>query len=380
MYNSGLKNIQMVDLRKQYDHIKSSVDAAIQDCIDSTNFIKGPQVDMFERAFETYLNVNHVISCGNGTDALQISIMSLGLKPGDEVIIPAFTYVATAEVIGLLGLTPVLVDVNPKTFNINCELVAQAITPKTRLIIPVHLFGQCAEMEGIVNLCKANKIAIIEDNAQAIGAVYKFQNGQKFSAGAIGDIGTTSFFPSKNLGCYGDGGAIYTNNGELARRVKMIANHGQVRKYVHEVIGVNSRLDTIQAAILNEKLKYLDYYISQRQKSASYYDKVLSEIADIEIPYRDKNSTHVFHQYTIKVLNGQRDDLKLFLENKNIQSMIYYPIPLDKQGAFRDIVRVEGKLSVTEELCNTVLSIPIHTEQTELELEYISHTIKSFFN
>lgn len=374
------EKIQMVDLKKQYFKIKPAIDSAIQNCIDNTNFIKGPQVGHFESSLAKYLDVKHVVSCGNGTDALQISIMALGLKPGDEVIIPAFTYVATAEVIGLLGLTPVMIDVDPFTFNINSELVLEAITEKTKLVVPVHLFGQCAEMEGIVSHCYANEIAIVEDTAQAIGAKYIFDNGKVVSAGAMGDFGTTSFFPSKNLGCYGDGGAIYTNNSDLARKARMIANHGQEKKYIHDVIGINSRLDTIQATILNEKLSHLNTYIYNRQEAANYYDRELKGIDAIEIPFRTKKSTHAFHQYTLKVPAKSRDDFKEYLSRKGIPSMVYYPIPLNRQKAFYDIGRTVGDLSVTEDLCQRVISLPMHTELTEAELQYITKTIRAYFN
>lgn len=323
--------------------------------------------------------MKHVISCGNGTDALQISIMALGLKPGDEVIIPAFTYVATAEVIGLLGLIPIMIDVDPFTFNINQELVAEAITDKTKLVVPVHLFGQSAEMEGILSLCHAKGIAVVEDTAQAIGAKYIFADGKKVSAGAMEDFGTTSFFPSKNLGCYGDGGAVYTNNSDLARKARMVANHGQDKKYIYDVIGINSRLDTIQAAILGEKLKYLDTYIGNRQKVASFYDRELGGIDAIEIPFRTNNSTHVFHQYTLKVPAHLRDDFKEYLSKKEIPSMVYYPIPLNRQKAFQNLGRTIGDLTVTEDLCRQVISLPMHTELTDTELQYITKTIKTYF-
>lgn len=379
MQNEFSEKIQMVDLKKQYFNIKSAIDLAIHRCLDSANFIKGPQVANFENHLAEYLDVKYVISCGNGTDALQISIMALGLQPGDEVIIPAFTYVATAEVIGLLGLIPVMIDVDPYTFNINQELVAEAITDKTKLVVPVHLFGQCAEMEGILSLCNAKGIAVVEDTAQAIGAKYTFDNGKIVSAGAMGDFGTTSFFPSKNLGCYGDGGAIYTNNSDLARKARMVANHGQEKKYIHEVIGINSRLDTIQAAILNEKLVHLDTYIDNRQKVADYYDRELIGIDAIEIPHRTKESTHVFHQYTLKVSAKLRDDFKEYLNQKGIPSMVYYPIPLNHQKAFQNLGRIVGDLLVTENLCQQVISLPMHTELTEAELQYITDAIKIYF-
>lgn len=375
----GIDKIQMVDLKGQYARIKPAIDAAIQECIDTTAFIKGPQVARFENALAEYLNVAHVVSCANGTDALQIALMALNLRPGDEVIVPAFTYVATAEVIGLLGLTPVMIDVDPQTYNINRHLVEAAITDKTKLVVPVHLFGQCADMEGILDVCAPLGIAVVEDAAQAIGAKYLFRNGKTRSAGAIGAIGTTSFFPSKNLGCFGDGGAVYTNDAALARQTKMIANHGQDRKYIHDAIGINSRLDTLQAAVLLEKLPQLDTYIAARQSAAEYYDAALSEVDDIEIPYRAPYSTHVYHQYTLKVPVGVRDDVKAYLQSQGIPSMVYYPLPLNHQKAYANLGRVDGELKVTRDLCQRVLSLPMHTELTEEQLAYITDTIKAYF-
>ncbi|GAB3993151.1 DegT/DnrJ/EryC1/StrS family aminotransferase [Spirosoma daeguense] len=370
----------MVDLKNQYLTIKSTIDAAIQECIDTTAFIKGPQVGQFEQQLGQYLNVKHVISCGNGTDALQLAMMALSLQPGDEVIVPAFTYVATAEVIALLGLKPIIIDVDPRTFTINQDLVEAALTYKTKLVVPVHLFGQCADMEGIRQVCAKNNIAIIEDNAQAIGATYRFSNGTSAAAGAIGDLGTTSFFPSKNLGCFGDGGAVYTNNDELAHRVQMIGNHGQVRKYQHELIGINSRLDTIQAAVLIEKLKYLDRYTQSRRQVADHYDEAFRHIPAIEIPHRRQSSTHVFHQYTLKVPATARDGLKNYLAQKGIPSMVYYPIPLNHQKAYQHLGRVVGDLAITQDLCKRVLSLPMHTELSISEIDYISDTVIDYFS
>ncbi|TAG24536.1 MAG: DegT/DnrJ/EryC1/StrS family aminotransferase [Cytophagia bacterium] len=370
----------MVDLKNQYVKIKPAIDTAIQECIDSTAFIKGPQVGAFEKALATYLDVQSVISCANGTDALQIAMMALDLKPGDEVIVPAFTYVATAEVIGLLGLTPVMIDVDPQTCNINRALVEEAITSKTKLVVPVHLFGQCADMEGILALTNAHNIAVIEDTAQAIGASYTFTDGTSCKAGTQSHFGTTSFFPSKNLGCFGDGGAIYTNDPVLAQKARMIANHGQPKKYVHEVIGINSRLDTLQAAILLEKLKHLDVYSMARQKAADFYDAAFKPIEAIEIPYRAANSTHVFHQYTIKIPAQSRDDFKNYLSQKGIPSMIYYPIPLNEQKAYQGLGRTVGNLSHTKALCQSVLSLPMHTELSVPQLEYITSTVQSYFS
>ncbi|NBB22932.1 aminotransferase class I/II-fold pyridoxal phosphate-dependent enzyme [Runella sp. CRIBMP] len=370
----------MVDLKGQYAKIKPSIDAAIQNCLDNATFIKGPQVAQFEAQLADYLGANHVVSCGNGTDALQIAMMAFGLKPGDEVIVPAFTYVATAEAIGLLGLTPVMVDVDPLTFNLNRELVEAAITPKTKLVVPVHLFGQCADMEGILDVCAAHQIAVIEDAAQAIGATYRFVDGTTKKAGTLGDIGTTSFFPSKNLGCYGDGGAVYTQSPELARKARMIANHGQEKKYIHEMIGINSRLDSLQAAILTEKLRYLDEYTHARQKAASMYDAALAEVAAVEIPFRADFSTHVFHQYTLKVPAQDREGLQEYLRQRKIPSMIYYPVPLNQQKAYQHLGRVMGNLAVTQELCKQVISLPMHTEMTEAHIAYISEAIATYFS
>lgn len=372
--------IQMVNLLDQYYKIKSEIDRAIQDVINSTQFIKGKKVTEFQVGLENYLNINKVIACANGTDALQISLMALNLKPGDEVIVPAFTYVATAEVIGLLGLTPVIVDVDEKTFNLTGEIVEKAITEKTRLIVPVHLFGQCADMESIMDVANKHQLKVVEDTAQAIGADYTFSNGKRVKAGCMGDIGTTSFFPSKNLGCFGDGGALFTNDLELAEKIRIISNHGQSVQYIHEQIGVNSRLDTIQAAVLLEKLVHLDDYNLNRRKVADAYDLAFIDIAELEIPFRNPSSTHVFHQYTIKVKNGKRDSLKNYLKEKDIPSMIYYPMPLHFQKAFQSISKLSGKLEVSESLCSEVLSLPIHTEMRKEELNYIIENITRFFN
>lgn len=370
----------MVDLKRQYEKIKDGIDQAILNVIESSTFIQGPEVKNFEKDLQEYLDVKRVISCGNGTDALQIALMALKLERGDEIIVPSFTYVATAEVIGLLGLTPVMIDVDPDTFNITADLVRPAISKKTKAIIPVHLFGQCTDMEAIVVLANAHGIKIIEDTAQALGAVYTFSDGKKKSAGTIGDIGSTSFFPSKNLGCYGDGGALYTNDEDLADTLKMVANHGQRKKYHHEVVGVNSRLDTIQAAILRVKLKQLDKYCEDRNKVASFYDEYLNNIAGLRIPVRSSNSTHVFHQYTLKIENGKRNELQEHLKKNGIPSMIYYPVPLFEQQAFKNIGRCVGEMSTTKTLCEQVLSLPIHTEMDEETMTYITDTVKSYFN
>jgi dTDP-4-amino-4,6-dideoxygalactose transaminase len=366
----------MVDLKGQYLKIKEEVDKGIAEVIESTAFINGPAVKEFQADFEKYLDVKHVIPCANGTDALQIAMMALGLKPGDEVITADFTYVATAEVIGLLGLTPVLVDVYPDTFTIDVAAIEKAITPKTKAIVPVHLFGQCAEMEAIMELANKHKLYVIEDVAQAIGADYTFANGTRQKAGTIGTIGCTSFFPSKNLGCYGDGGAMYTNDEEIAKKLKMISHHGQSVQYVHDVLGVNSRLDTMQAAILKVKLKHLDEYAAARNKVAAHYDKAFAGHPNMKIPVRVKNSDHVFHQYTLQLVNTDRTKLREYLAERNIPSMIYYPIPLHKQNAFKS----EGSFPVTEQLCDTVFSLPIHTEMEEDTLQYITDNVLSFFN
>ncbi|MBI1692437.1 MAG: cell surface polysaccharide biosynthesis protein [Bacteroidetes bacterium] len=371
--------IEMVDLKGQYAKIQNEIDKAILESIRSTNFINGPAVSEFSKSLSEYLGGPYVIPCANGTDALQIAMMALGLEPGDEIIVPSFTYVATAEVIGLLKLKPVMVDVDPIHFNITRENFEQAVTSKTKAIVPVHLFGQCTDMEPILALAKEHNLFVIEDTAQAIGAVYTFKDGTKKQAGTMGDIGCTSFFPSKNLGCYGDGGAIYTKNPELAERIKMIANHGQVKKYIHKCIGVNSRLDTIQAAILNIKLKHLDEYSNARRAAADRYDKLLAGISELITPVRAHNSTHVFHQYTMQVKNGKRDDLKKHLETVGIPAMIYYPVPLNEQEAFKTIGAVIGSLKTTEELCRSVLSLPMHTELTEDQQVFIAKHIQSFF-
>jgi dTDP-4-amino-4,6-dideoxygalactose transaminase len=374
-----VRNLQMVDLKSQYHQIKDQIDLAVIECIESTAFINGPAVKEFQTDLELYLGVKHVIPCANGTDSLQIAMMALELQPGDEVICPAFTYVATAEVIGLLGLTPVMVEVDPNTFNITAEHIEKAITPKTKAIVPVHLYGQSCDIEPIMKLASKYNLFVIEDNAQAIGADYTFSDGRTAKTGTIGHIGSTSFFPSKNLGCYGDGGALMTNDDHLAQKMRMIANHGQEKKYYHKVLGCNSRLDTIQAAILKVKLNYLDQYSSARNKMASYYDAVFSSINELEVPARQHNSSHVFHQYTMKVKNGKRDALQKYLAEKGIPSMIYYPLPLYKQEAFQQFVSPDFKLEITEHLCEEVLSLPVHTEINFEDMEYVCTSIQTFF-
>lgn len=373
-------DIQMVDVKSQYLKIKAEVQTAIEEVINSTAFINGPKVKAFTAHLSSYLDQAQVIPCANGTDALQIAMMALDLKPGDEVIVPAFTYVATAEVIGLLGLTPVMVDVDAETFNCTAELIAKAITPKTKAIVPVHLFGQSADMDPIVQLAQKNGIYIIEDNAQALGAVYYGEKGNQ-KTGTIGHVGCTSFYPSKNLGAFGDGGALCTTDQQLAERIYKIANHGQEKRYYHEMIGCNSRLDAIQAAILDVKLKYLDDYAKARNEAAQYYDHHLQHIEGIQIPVRSQKSTHVFHQYTLKVAPGKRDSLQQFLHSKGIPTMIYYPVPLYHQKAFKKyIADPDFKLPVTESLCQMVISLPMHTELNEAALHYITLTIKEFFH
>lgn len=370
-------NISMVDLKTQYRNIKDEIDREVLGVIESTQFIGGPRVSGFQQNLEAYLGVRHVIPCANGTDALQIAMMALGLKPGDEVIVPAFTYVATAEVIGLLGLTPVMTDVDPDTFNIRADHVEAAITPRTKAIVPVHLFGQSADLEPIMALAQKHNLFVIEDNAQAIGSDYVFSDGTRKKTGTIGHFGCTSFFPSKNLGCYGDGGALMTNDDELAAAARMIANHGQSKQYYHDKIGVNSRLDAIQAAILDVKLKHLDAYCDARRKAADYYDRAFSGVSALKTPFRHPKSTHVFHQYTLQLLDGDRDALKSHLQAHGIPCMIYYPLPLYDQDAFKGWWNGE-RLPVTEQLCRSVFSLPMHTELTEEVLEKITSTVASF--
>lgn len=369
-----MHTIKMVDLHAQYLRIKPEIDQAIEAVLTSTAFIQGPQVSSFAKALASYTGSAHVIPCANGTDALQIAMMALDLQPGDEVILPVHTYVATAEVIALLGLTPVFVDVDLSTFNLDVNKIRDKITPKTTAIVPVHLYGQCVDMEPLLALANAHSLHVIEDTAQALSAAYTFKNGTTKMAGAMGVIGTTSFFPSKNLGCFGDGGAIFTDDEKLAEKIKMIANHGQRIKYHHDNIGVNSRLDTLQAAILEVKLKYLDDYTARRNAVADFYDKALGNLKRINIPARATSSSHVFHQYTLQVQTG-RDDLKLFLEKHGIPTMIYYPVPLHLQKAYQRAGFGEGSFPITERLSNTVISLPIHTEMEEAELRFICEKI-----
>lgn len=375
--------IQMVDLKGQYLKIKDEVDAGIQNVIDNTAFINGPIVKEFAEHLSQYMGGCFVTPCANGTDALQIALMALELKPGDEVIVPAFTYVASAEVIGLLGLTPVMVDVDYETFNVTVDNIKKALSPKTKAIIPVHLFGQNCDMEPILAFAKEHNLYVIEDNAQAIGAEYTFSDGHKAKTGTMGTIGCTSFFPSKNLGCYGDGGAIFTKDEKLAERIHMIANHGQRVKYHHAVIGCNSRLDSIQAAILDVKLKHLDEYGKARYEAASYYTAKLKEFDPEEkffiTPKEMPTSTHVYHQYTLKIKNSKRDELKAYLAEQGIPSMIYYPLPLQEQEAFKPITRAAESLEMSKECACSVLSLPIHTEMTKEVQDIIVKSIISFF-
>ena len=370
----------MVDLKTQYDKIKVQIDMAIEKVINSTSFIRGPEVKEFENNLAHYLNVRHVIGCANGTDALQVCLMALDLKPGDEVITPDFTFIATVEVIALLGLTPVLVDVDPVTFNINPESIKKSITGKTKVILPVHLFGQCANMNEIMKIAGEHNLYIIEDTAQATGAEFFYNNGNTLKAGTMGTMGCTSFFPSKNLGCYGDGGAIMTNNNDLAEKVRIITNHGMKIRYYHDMIGVNSRLDTIQAAILNVKLSSLDEYNAARQVAAAYYNKELSNINEIILPGKAEYTNHIYHQYTIRLKDLDRQKLQDYLKSKGIPTMIYYPIPLHRQKAFLGLNYNDAQFPVTEELCKTVLSLPMHTELDNEQLGYITYHIKEFIS
>lgn len=373
-----MQKIQMVDLRSQYLRIKTEIDSAIESVLQASAFIQGPEVKEFAQALSIKNQNTHVIPCANGTDALQIAMMALDLKHGDELILPVHTYVATAEVIALLGLVPVFIDVDANTFNIDVDQIESKITTRTKAIVPVHLYGQCADMEPILKIAKAHNLFVIEDVAQALDAEYTFANGTVKNAGTMGIIGTTSFFPSKNLGAYGDGGAIFTHDSVLAEKMAMIASHGQKVKYHHDVIGINSRLDTLQAAILNVKLKYLHEYTRKRNEAANFYDNELTSCTFLDIPKRAKYSTHVFHQYTLKAKGIDRDDFKKYLEGKGIPSMIYYPVPLHLQKAYQRPGFGIGSFPVTEQLSKTVISLPIHTEMTSEELVYICQTIKDY--
>jgi UDP-2-acetamido-2-deoxy-ribo-hexuluronate aminotransferase len=376
-----MNKIQMVDLKSQYNKIKDTVNASIQEVLDTNAYINGPQVQKFQKSLEEYLGVKHVIPCANGTDALQIAMMGLGLKPGDEVITADFTFAATVETIALLKLTPVLVDVDMVNMNINIEAIKKAITPKTKAIIPVHLFGRAANMEAIMAIANKHNLYVIEDNAQAIGASCKFSDGTKKKAGTIGHVGATSFFPSKNLGCYGDGGAIFTNDDELAHTLKGIVNHGMYVRYHHDVIGVNSRLDSIQAAVLNTKLPFLDSYNKARQAAARKYSIALQGHKNIVTPnICDICDCHVFHQYTIRIINADRDGLMQYLQNKGIPCAIYYPIPLHSQKAYLDSRYKETDFLVTNQLVQEVLSLPMHTELDDEQIKFITESVLAFLN
>lgn len=366
-----MKKIEMVDLRSQYEKIKDAVDAGIQEVIDTTQFVKGGKVKEFEGQLAQYLGVKHVVAVGNGTDALQIALMALGLKPGDEVITPTFTFIATAEVVALLGLTPVVVDVDYDTMCVTPEAIERAITPKTKAIVPVHLFGQNADMEGIMAVARKHNLFVVEDACQSMGSKYRFSDGREAASGTMGDIGCTSFFPSKNLGCYGDGGALFTNDDALANRIRVIANHGMEMRYHHDVVGVNSRLDSIQAAVLLAKLPHLDEYIAARQRAAEFYNEALKGDERLLTPVVGKGTTHAFHQYTLRCVGVDRDALREQLAAKGIPAMIYYPIPLHQQKAYQDERYKAGDFPVAERLAAEVLSLPMHTELDTEQLEYI---------
>lgn len=375
-----MKPIQMVDLKGQYQKIKTQIDASIQDVIESAAFINGPEVKSFQKELEEYLNVKHVIPCANGTDALQIAMMGLGLEQGDEVITADFTFAATVEVIALLKLTPVLVDVEKDTFNIDIDALKKAITPRTKAIVPVHLFGQCANMEAILEVAREHNLYVIEDNAQAIGADYTLSNGTTKKAGTMGDVGTTSFFPSKNLGCYGDGGAIFTNDDKLANTLRGIVNHGMYKRYYHDVVGVNSRLDSIQATVLRAKLPNLDDYCNARRKVAEYYNNAFAGSDNIITPITSNFTTHVFHQYTLNLVGVDRDALHQHLLDNNIPNAIYYPVPLHSQKAYADDRYNEDDFKVTNQLIKSVISLPMHTEFEEDQLQFITQTVLNFIN
>lgn len=372
-----MRKIEMVDLKHQYLNIKTEIDNAIQEVIDSAAFVKGPKVSEFEQALALKMNAKHVIAVGNGTDALQIALMALDLRPGDEVITPTFTFIATAEVVALLGLKPVVVDVDYDTMNMSIDSLKKAITPNTKAIVPVHLFGQCANMQQIMDIAREHNLYVVEDACQAINADYTFRNGETKKAGTIGHIGCTSFFPSKNLGCYGDGGALFTNSDELAEKIRSIANHGMVVRYHHDRIGVNSRLDSIQAAILLVKLQHLDYYTQQRQQAAQFYNEHFRHNPNLLIPAIEPQSTHVFHQYTLRCINTDRDQLKQQLQQQGIPAMVYYPIPLHMQKAYQDSRYHQGDFPNAERLAQTVLSLPMHTELDNEQLDYIQQCVNN---
>lgn len=378
-----MRTIQMVDLKSEYQRLKKEIDTAVIDVIESAAFINGKPVQEFSSALENYLNVKHVVPCANGTDALQIAMMALDLQPGDEVITPSFTYIATTEVVALLHLKPVFVEVDKQTFNIDIKSLRKAITPKTKAIVPVHLYGQSCDMEAIMQTAKEYNLPVIEDNAQSIGGDFYFEDGTTKKTGTIATIGTTSFYPAKNLGAYGDGGALFTNDDALAKKLAMIANHGQSKRYYHDIVGCNSRLDTIQAAILNIRLKYLDENIEARIKAADYYDNAFKKHSIIKIPYRAKNNKHVFHQYTVILDNdkkGLRDELSTHLAAKKIPSMIYYPVPGHRQKMFETFGGYEYNLPVTDWLTERVISLPMHSELDDEQLQFITENVLGYFN
>jgi UDP-2-acetamido-2-deoxy-ribo-hexuluronate aminotransferase len=375
-----MRDIHMVDLKAQYSKIGPEVDVAIRSVLESTAFIKGPDVRLFEEELQEYMGVKHVVSCANGTDALYLALMVLGLKPGDEIITTNFTFIATVEVVALLGLKLVIVEPEPGTFNISADEIAKAISPRTKVIVPVHLFGQCADMESIMMLAQKHNLFVIEDAAQATGADYHYRDGSSKKAGTIGHIGTTSFFPSKNLGCYGDGGALYTNDDNFARKLRSIANHGMKERYHYDDIGINSRLDTIQAAVLRVKLKYLSRFNEARVLVANRYDEAFAACRALTIPERAAYSTHIFHQYTLKITNGKRDDLKKYLESNNIPSMVYYPGPLHNQEAYRYLGYQETDFPVTTRLCKQVLSLPMHPDMEHEQTDYIIFKVLEYFD
>ena len=377
---TSMKPIQMVDLVGQYQRIKAEVDQAMLNVIQSAAFINGPEVKSFEQELGAYLHVRHTIGCANGTDALQIAMMALDLKPGDEVITPSFTFVATVEVVALLGLKPVFAEVLPGTYNIDPADVRRKITPRTKAIVPVHLFGQTADMAPIMELAREHDLYVIEDNCQAVGSDYTFPDGMVRKAGTIGTVGTTSFFPSKNLGCYGDGGAIFTDDDALAKRIRQVCNHGSEVRYYHDVVGVNSRLDSIQAAVLRIKLRQLDAYGAARQAAAAFYDQAFAGMEHVHVPERSPNSTHVFHQYTLRITGGHRDALRAHLEKNGVPAMIYYPVPLHLQKAYEGYGIRRGDLPITERLMEEVLSLPMSTELDNEQLTHITATVKAFFN
>ncbi len=375
-----MKPIKMVDLKGQYDKIKKEIDPVIQEVVESTAFINGPAVGRFQKNLEKYLGVKHVIPCANGTDALQVAMMAAGLQPGDEVITVSFTFVSTVEVIALLGLKPVLVDVDPDTFNMDPLQLKKAITPRTKAVVPVHLFGQCADMDAILQIARENHLLVIEDACQAIGSDYLCGDGTLRKAGTMGEIGAVSFFPSKNLGAFGDGGALFTNDDTLAHQMRGIVNHGMFTRYYHDYIGVNSRLDTIQAGILDVKLKYLDQYAQQRREAADYYDRGLGSDPRLKIPFRAPYTRHVFHQYTLQVTGADRDALRRYLNEKGVPAMIYYPVPLHLQKAYQETRCTVGDLPVTEALCHKVLSLPMHSELDREQQDHIIQSILTFLN